>query len=142
MPTDSFARWGGWGTAPEVPSAGMAGGALAVADELPEAAARVREAVIRATARRPAECMLLSGGLDTAILAPLAHAGGMRAAVTVLTCADAPDRPFAVAVASRLRWRHYVVEAPFDDLLTEMDFVVRTLRSFDPMEVRNSVVIA
>ncbi len=86
--------------------------------------------------------MLLSGGLDTAILAPLAHAGGMRAAVTVLTSADAPDRPFAVAVASQLGWRHLVVEAPFDDLLTEMDFVVRTLQSFDPMEVRNSVVIA
>jgi asparagine synthase (glutamine-hydrolysing) len=109
--------------------------------ELREAAAQVRESVVRATARRPAECMLLSGGLDTAILAPLAASGGTRAAVTVLASADAPDRPFAQAVASRLGWQHHVVESTLDGLLSETDFVVRTLRTFDPMEVRNSIVI-
>lgn len=110
--------------------------------ELQAAATELRQRVIRATERRPAECMLLSGGLDTAILAPLADAGGMRAAVTVLTSPDAPDRPFAQAVASRLGWEQHVVEAPFVNLLTETDFVVQTLRSFDPMELRNSIVIA
>jgi asparagine synthase (glutamine-hydrolysing) len=110
--------------------------------ELREAAARVREVVIEATARRPAECMLLSGGLDTAVLAPLADAGGTRAAVTVLTSEDAPDRPFARAIASRLGWHHFTVEAPLEDLVTETEFVAQTLRSFDPMELRNSLVIA
>jgi asparagine synthase (glutamine-hydrolysing) len=86
--------------------------------------------------------MLLSGGLDTAVLAPLADAGGTRAAVTVLTSADAPDRPFAQAVAARLGWHHFVVEAPLEELVREVDFVARTLRSFDPMELRNSLVIA
>lgn len=109
--------------------------------ELQGAAAELRKLVIQAVARRPAECMLLSGGLDTAILAPLADAGGMRAAVTVLTSADAPDRPFAHAVASHLGWQHHVVEAPFEELLLETDFVVETLRTFDPMEIRNSIVI-
>jgi asparagine synthase (glutamine-hydrolysing) len=110
--------------------------------ELQAAASELRELVIRATDRRPAQCMLLSGGLDTAILAPLADVGGTHAAVTVLTSPDAPDRPFARAVASRLGWQHHVVEVSFEDLLTETDFVARTLRSFDPMELRNSVVIA
>jgi asparagine synthase (glutamine-hydrolysing) len=110
--------------------------------ELQAAAAELRELVTRATAARPSDCMLLSGGLDTAVLAPLAAAGETRAAVTVLTTPEAPDRPFAVAVASSLGWRHSMVEAPFEDLLTELDFVVRTLRTFDPMEIRNSIVIA
>jgi asparagine synthase (glutamine-hydrolysing) len=110
--------------------------------DLEVAAARLRRLVAEATARRPAQCMLLSGGLDTAILAPLAAAGGTRAAVTVLTSPDAPDRPFAHAVASRLGWQHHVVEAPLDRLVAEVDFVAGTLRSFDPMELRNSIVIA
>jgi asparagine synthase (glutamine-hydrolysing) len=86
--------------------------------------------------------MLLSGGLDTAILAPLAAAGGTRAAVTVLTSVEAPDRPFAQAVAAQLGWRHHLVEAPLEDLVQDTEFVARTLRSFDPMELRNSLVIA
>lgn len=110
--------------------------------ELREAAAELRELVIRATARRPAQCMLLSGGLDTSVLAPLAHAGGTRAAVTVLTSADAPDRPYARAVAAGLGWVHHIVEAPLEELVGEIEFVARTLRSFDPMEIRNSLVIS
>lgn len=110
--------------------------------ELRQAAAELRELVIQATARRPAQCMLLSGGLDTAVLAPLAAAGGMQAAVTVLTAPDAPDRPFAQTIAVNQGWTHSVVEASFEDLLIEVDFVVRTLRTFDPMEIRNSIVIA
>jgi asparagine synthase (glutamine-hydrolysing) len=110
--------------------------------ELQAAAAELRQLVITATAERPAQCLLLSGGLDTAILAPLAAVGGTRAAVTVLTSPDAPDRPYAHAIATGLGWEHFVVEAPFEDLLTEVDFVVQTLRTFDPMEIRNSIVIA
>jgi asparagine synthase (glutamine-hydrolysing) len=110
--------------------------------EFLHAAAELRALVLRAVERRPAQCMLLSGGLDTAILAPLAASGGMRSAVTVLTSDEAPDRPFATLVANGLGWQHHVVESPLEQLLGETEFVVRTLRSFDPMEIRNSLVIA
>jgi asparagine synthase (glutamine-hydrolysing) len=113
-----------------------------ISPELRQAAAQLRELVIEATARRPSECMLLSGGLDTAVLAPLAAAGETHAAVTVVTSPDAPDRPFAQTVASKLGWQHSLVEAPLDVLVNEVDFVVQTLRTFDPMEIRNSIVIA
>lgn len=112
------------------------------APELRLAAAEVRKLVIRAVAARPSDCVLLSGGLDTAILAPLAAAGGTAAAVTVLTSPEAPDRPYAQKVASDLRWTHTVVDLSLDRLLDDLDFVVRTLRTFDPMEIRNSLVIA
>jgi asparagine synthase (glutamine-hydrolysing) len=137
-----LARAGGSRTSPADPIAASPLDPGEVPSELRDAAARVRELVIQATARRPAQCMLLSGGLDTAVLAPLADAGGTRAAVTVLTSADAPDRPFAQAITSRLGWQHFVVEAPLDDLVKETEFVAQTLRSFDPMELRNSLVIA
>ncbi len=116
--------------------------ALAADSELGRAAAEVRELVIRAVARRPADCLLLSGGLDTAILAPLAAEAGTAAAVTVLTSPEAPDRPYAATVAARLGWAHTVVDVSLDDLVHELDFVVRTLRTFDPMEIRNSLVVA
>ncbi|HEV2231581.1 MAG TPA: asparagine synthase-related protein [Thermoplasmata archaeon] len=110
--------------------------------ELRRAAERVRALLAEATARSPSDCLLLSGGLDTAILAPLAHAGGTRAAVTVLTSRDAPDGPFARRVARGLGWDYRVVVVPLKSLLEETELVVRTMRTFDPMEVRNSLVIA
>ena len=110
--------------------------------ELREAAVKLRELISAAAARRPSDCLLLSGGLDTAVLAPLASAGGTRAAVTVIVKPDAPDAPFAQAIARDLGWRHHLVEVSLEDLVAEIDLVVRTLRTFDPMEIRNSVVIA
>jgi asparagine synthase (glutamine-hydrolysing) len=109
----------------------------------PEAEAReLRALVEEAVRRRPADGMLLSGGLDTSILAPLADVWGTRKAVTVLASPEAPDRPYAVGIARRLRWEHRVVEVSVDELLGEVDLVARVMRSFDPMEVRNSIVIA
>ena len=127
---------------PAEPMAGPLPDLSEVPSEVREAAAQLRELVIRATARRAAVCMMLSGGLDTAVLAPLADAGGTRTGITVAISDEAPDRPYAQAVASRLGWTHLIVKSPLEDLVQETEFVARTLRSFDPMEIRNSLVIA
>lgn len=95
-----------------------------------------------AVLRHPAECMLLSGGLDTSILAHLARGCGLRSAVTVLVGAEAPDGPYAVGVARRIGLRHHIVRTDLEGLLEEADFVVKSLQTFDPMEIRNSIVIA
>ncbi len=89
-----------------------------------------------------ASCILLSGGLDTSILAHLARPFGLRAAVTVLANPDAPDGPFAERVARRYGYEHHVVVTDLEGLLQEAEDVVRVLRTFDPMEIRNSVVVA
>lgn len=107
-----------------------------------ERAAKLR-AILEAAARRySAECILLSGGLDTSVVAQLARPHRLRAAVTVLVGPDAPDGPYAAAVAQRLGLDHHVVRTDFEGLLGEAAFVVGTLVTFDPMEVRNSLVIA
>ena len=110
--------------------------------ELAGPVAEVRRRVIAAVARAPADCLLLSGGLDTSVLAPLAAGHGTHAAVTVLASPDAPDRDPARGIATGLDWVHHVVDTSLDQLLDDLDFVVGTLVTFDPMEVRNSLVIA
>ena len=105
-------------------------------------AVALRRLVRTAVARRPAECLLLSGGLDTSILAGPAKDSGTKAALTVLATENAPDGPFAAAVAAKAGFVHHVVRTDLDDLLREVPFVVRTLKTFDPMEIRNSAVIA
>ncbi|HYY47100.1 MAG TPA: asparagine synthase-related protein [Thermoplasmata archaeon] len=111
-------------------------------DEIHRRAVALRTLVLAAVARQPAECLLLSGGLDTSILAGAARASGTKAAVTVLASGDAADGPFATAVAAKHGLAHHVVRTDLGDLLQEVPFVVRTLKTFDPMEIRNSIVIA
>src|SRR2546422_3364911 len=105
-------------------------------------ATELRRLIERAAAGHPAECILLSGGLDTSILARLGVRHGMRGAVTVLVGAEAPDGPYAKAVADNLGLRHHVVRTDLEEILQEVAFVVRTLKTFDPMEIRNSIVVA
>jgi asparagine synthase (glutamine-hydrolysing) len=105
-------------------------------------AARLRQLVEGAVQRAPAESLLLSGGLDTSVLAPIAAAHGCSTAVTVLVGAKAPDRAPAKRIARELGWEHCIVDTTLDELLDGLDTVVRALETFDPMEVRNSLVIA
>jgi asparagine synthase (glutamine-hydrolysing) len=107
-----------------------------------ERAKALRALVKSSLARHPAEGILLSGGLDTSILAPLAAQRATKVAVTVLVGEDAPDGPFATAVARACGLRHRVVRTTLPGLLEDLEFVVRTLVTFDPMEVRNSLVLA
>ncbi len=111
-------------------------------DTQAERAKTLRALVESSVARHPAEGILLSGGLDTSILAPLAARRETKVAVTVLADDNAPDGPFAAAVAKACDLKPHVVRTTLAGLLDDVDFVVRTLVTFDPMEVRNSVVIA
>ncbi len=116
---------------------------LAAADAGQEERVKGLRALVESSVgRHPTEGILLSGGLDTSILAPLAAERGTNVAVTVLAGEDAPDGPFAEAVAQACRLRHRVVRTTLPGLLEDLDFVVRTLVTFDPMEVRNSLVLA
>lgn len=99
---------------------------------------RLLEGAVRA---RPAEGILLSGGLDTSILVALAHALGQRpVAVTVCWDRAAPDYAYAAELTGRLGLAHHVVWAGAEVLLGALPAVIRSLGSFDPMELRNSVV--
>jgi asparagine synthase (glutamine-hydrolysing) len=118
--------------------------------------------VIRAA---PADGILLSGGLDTSVIAAAAHAIGLQpVAITVvvspdervdaahrttlagkLGCADdafpAPDDVFARRAAEHLGLRHERIVVTLDELLAYAAATVKAIRSFDPMQVRNGIPI-
>jgi asparagine synthase (glutamine-hydrolysing) len=86
--------------------------------------------------------LLLSGGLDTAILAYLVTRWVKPDCVTVaLRGAPAPDISYATLVASRLQLKHYVHYFGNEELEEGIRVVVRIMKTFDPMEVRNSTAI-
>ncbi|MFC1977147.1 asparagine synthase-related protein [Chloroflexota bacterium] len=85
---------------------------------------------------------LLLSGLDTAILAHLASKWVKPDCITVaLQGAPAPDVDYAKLVASRLELKHYVHYFGDDELDEGIRAAIRIMKSFDPMEIRNSAAI-
>ena len=92
--------------------------------------------------RNLADGLLLSGGLDTTILAYLASKWVKPSCITVaLSGAPVPDVEYAKLVASRLELRHYVHYFGNEELNEGIRAVIRIMKSFDPMEIRNSAAI-
>ncbi|KND04564.1 uncharacterized protein SPPG_00285 [Spizellomyces punctatus DAOM BR117] len=95
--------------------------------------------------------ILLSGGLDTSIIADAGTSIlGLTTGVTVV-CGESgtsPDEPYATSIAKANKLSHRIVRVPDPlDLVDDapgglLDLCVRTLCTFDPMELRNAVVIA
>lgn len=86
--------------------------------------------------------ILLSGGLDTSILAYLASKWAKPTAFTVaFQTAPAPDIKYATLMASRLGLKHLIHSFGESELHDAIRAVVKSLDSFDPMEIRNSVTI-
>ncbi|KPV64584.1 MAG: asparagine synthetase B [Candidatus Bathyarchaeota archaeon BA1] len=110
--------------------------------DLAELCNMLREALDKSVERNLAEGILLSGGLDTSILAYLASKQVKLKAFTVaLRDALAPDVDYAKLVASRLKLKHFIHYFDERELYDAIQAVVRAMRSFDPMEIRNSVTI-
>jgi asparagine synthase (glutamine-hydrolysing) len=87
------------------------------------------------------DAILLSGGLDTSIVAALAADRGLRLAVTVVVGDDAPDFAYATELAARLGLEHVVLRRSLDDLWATLPELVRALGTFDGMYLRNDCVV-
>ncbi|KAF8985963.1 hypothetical protein BGZ46_000049 [Entomortierella lignicola] len=103
----------------------------------------------------PCDCILLSGGVDTSILSEAAFAvynqkkeiepdlkRPLTGAVTVLCLDEARDEFYSIQIANRLGLEHKIVKVTLDSVLEELGFCIKVLQTFDPMELRNSIVIA
>jgi len=87
------------------------------------------------------DSILLSGGLDTTIIAHLAARAGPKCYTVFFPLWDAPDVPYAKSTAKRLGLDWELVELRPDMLPERLSEVIRVLRTFDPMEVRNSLTV-
>lgn len=110
--------------------------------EVEEKCEMLRSLVDRVVQRNLADGILLSGGLDTSILASVASKYlNPKAFTCAFQGAQAPDVEHARLVAEKLRLRHYIHYFVEDEVYEAARFVIKTLRIFDPMEVRNSATI-
>ncbi|MFQ6095773.1 MAG: asparagine synthase-related protein [Candidatus Bathyarchaeia archaeon] len=111
-------------------------------DDVEEVCSKLRILLEEAVKNNLTEGILLSGGLDTSILAVVASRHTSLKAVTVaFQNAPAPDVEYAVLMADRLGLEHVVHTFGEEELYDAIPVVVKTMKSFDPMEIRNSVAI-
>ncbi len=101
---------------------------------------QLRKLVELAVERNSARGVLLSGGLDSSIVAAVASRHLKLTGVTVLL-GDAPDLKFAKIVAERFNIDHIIL--PIDEKVAETatQDAVKIMKSFDPMEIRNDATI-
>jgi len=90
----------------------------------------------------PAHGILFSGGLDTSILAAVASSQGRRLRALMVSVAEGNglDEPYALLMAHRLGIDLEIVRPPLGELLERMPELISLLETFDPMELRNSIV--
>lgn len=101
----------------------------------------LRDLLDRAVSAAPCDAILLSGGLDTSIVATLGIRHGLRLGVTVVVGDDAPDLPYATDLAARLGLAHVVLRRSLAELAAALPELVRLLGTFDGMFLRNDVVV-
>jgi asparagine synthase (glutamine-hydrolysing) len=90
------------------------------------------------------EALLLSGGLDTSILAALSyHEGKMKKAFTVvLDRTRAPDLSYATIVAQRFRFEHHLIRLTEKEALRAIPAVIQSVKNFDPALPNDLVIYA
>ncbi len=102
----------------------------------------LRSLLEEAVKKNLAEGILLSGGLDTSVLAVIASKFTLLKAFTVAFQGfPAPDVKYANLMANRLHLTNVVHYFDKDELYDAIRTVVKTKKYFDPMEVRNSAAI-
>jgi asparagine synthase (glutamine-hydrolysing) len=84
-----------------------------------------------------ADTLLLSGGLDSSILACIAKP---KVCFTVSLGDNAPDLEYATAVAAKYSLEHIIVKLTNEKLLEIIEELIRVMKTFSPLEIRNSSV--
>jgi len=110
--------------------------------EIDEIYAKLHSLLEEAVLRNLSEGILLSGGLDTSILAYIAsNYTRLKAFTVAFDAAPAPDVEYAKLMAKSLNLDHTIHLFDENELLDSIPIVIKILKSFDPMEIRNSASI-
>jgi asparagine synthase (glutamine-hydrolysing) len=109
--------------------------------EIESICAKLRSLIKEAVLRNMSEGILLSGGLDTSIIAYLASNHKLKAFTVAFDATLAPDIEYAKLIAKTLKLDHTVHLFNENEIFNSIPIVIKTLKSFDPMEIRNSVSI-
>jgi asparagine synthase (glutamine-hydrolysing) len=89
-----------------------------------------------------ADGILFSGGLDTSVLAAIATSRGRRLQAVMVSVEGGTglDEPFARLMVERLGIDFEILRPKLRELVDRMPELIKLLGTFDPMELRNSIV--
>lgn len=110
---------------------------------LEQTSSRLKELLYSSVQDGNGDSILLSGGLDTSIIVTIATSLDQKihAFTVILKDSPAPDLDFSKMLAGKFGIRHDIIEVNFNEIESSLPKVIKTLKSFDPMEVRNSVTV-
>ncbi|MCD6529427.1 asparagine synthase [Candidatus Bathyarchaeota archaeon] len=115
---------------------------MTLLDDAWELRLKIKALLKEAVKRNLTEGILLSGGLDTSILAFVASKfRSLKAFTVAFRRGEAPDLGYARLIAETLGLTHRVYLFDEEELYSVLPTVVKVTGSFDPMEIRNSVAI-
>src|ERR687893_1724797 len=98
----------------------------------------LRSRIIQTSRNSRHDSILLSGGLDSSILASIIRPHN---AITIGLGMKAEDFYFASKIARLFCKRHVKVTLDGESLLGIMDKLIAIMKTFDPIEIRNSSVV-
>jgi asparagine synthase (glutamine-hydrolysing) len=87
------------------------------------------------------DALLLSGGLDTSVLAFLMKDFKPIAITAIFESNPGPDLYYSKRIADLFNFKHYVKVFSLSEALDAARHVISVLKTFDPMEIRNSITI-
>jgi asparagine synthase (glutamine-hydrolysing) len=98
----------------------------------------LKSLLIQTCHRFPTQTILLSGGLDSSILASITRP---QHAITIGFGTKAEDFTFSGIIAKRFCHDHIKVYLNHEKLLSIMNSLIGLMKTFDPIEIRNSSVL-
>jgi asparagine synthase (glutamine-hydrolysing) len=104
---------------------------------------RLRQLLVQSVEQSRGDSILLSGGLDTSIVAAIASRSNSRLQAFTVLLKDfpSPDLHYSKLISSKLNLGQEIIQASLEDIENSLPEVITTLGSFDPMEIRNSVAV-
>ena len=107
------------------------------ASSTPPSCTKLKGLLYKSVQKNHADALLLSGGLDSSILACLAKP---KVSFTISLGDNAPDLEYANAVAAKYSREHIVVKLTNEKLLEIIEELIKIMKTFSPLEIRNSSV--
>jgi asparagine synthase (glutamine-hydrolysing) len=108
---------------------------------LQEFVKEIKSLISQAVANSNYDCIALSGGLDSSILASCISDKKITAYALVAKDFPSQDLMYAQLVAKQNRLPLEVISANVEDLLSAAEETIKILQVFNPIEIRNSIVV-
>jgi len=110
--------------------------------DLKESCLELRQLLEKAVGKNLVSAILLSGGLDTSVLASIGSRYiSLKAFTVAFDEAEAPDLRHARQVARHLGLEHNIHLFSRAEVFQAIPQVIESIHSFDPMEIRNDLAI-